>query len=162
MKKIIVFLLALTLLLTNLNAVLAEEISAPPASQISPDLSYASVERTFSSSRESLSRGKPNIVYLHASIKKSSSTTITISATTESDIVSDSIGGRMAVQRWINNSWSTYATYSFWSYYASSATSKKTVSVPTNYYYRLVVTHIATNMDGMTAKQSTTSSVFIN
>ena len=43
MKKMLAVLLTLTLMLTNLGAVLAETVSAPPASQISANPNYASV-----------------------------------------------------------------------------------------------------------------------
>lgn len=162
MKKIIVFLLTLTLMLTNLNAVLAEGISAPPASQISADLSYASVERTFQAESANVTRGKPSIIFTRASIGKSSSTSVTIIVTTQSDISSDKIGGQIRLQRWINNSWSPYQSVSFWSYYTDRATKTQTFTVPTGYYYRLVVAHIASTADGTSSKLSTTGSVLVN
>ena len=162
MKNIVVFLLALTLMLTNLTNVLAANIATPPASQISANPNFAIVEKTYAITDVSGTRGKPSIVYTRAGISKSSSTSVAITATTESNIVSEKIGGQMNVQRWINNSWSTYKTTSFWSYNTSRATTSKTVSVPTGYYYRLVVLHVATNVDGTSSKASTTSSVFVN
>lgn len=162
MKKIAVFLLALTLMMTNVGTLLADTVSAPPASQISADLNYASVEKTYGITDESGTRGKPSIVFTRAGISKSSSTSVVITATTESNIVSEKIGGQMTVQRWINNSWNTYKTTSFWSYNTSRATASKSVSVPSGYYYRLVVMHVATNVDGTSSKASITRSVLAN
>lgn len=162
MKKIIVFLLALTLLLTNLDAVLAEGISAPPASQISANLNYASVERTFQAESVNVTRGKPSIIFTRASIGKTSSTSVTVIATTESDITASKIGGQMSLQRWINNSWTPYKSVSFWEYYTDRATTTRTFTVPTGYYYRLVVSHIASSSDGTSSKLSTTGSVLVN
>jgi hypothetical protein len=162
MKKIVVILLTLILTMTNLGTVLADTISAPPASQISANPNYASVEKTFSVSNEAGTRGKPSITFTRAGISKSSSTSVTISATTESDITSLKIGGQMSVQRWINNAWSTYKTTSFWSYNTYRATSTKTITVPTGYYYRLYVTHIASNNDGTSSKTLITNSVLVN
>jgi hypothetical protein len=162
MKKIVVILLTLILTMTNLGTVLADSISAPPASQISNNPNYASVERKYSVLSETGIRGKPTITLTRASIGKSSSTSITISAITESDITSLKIGGHMGVQRWINNSWSTYQTTAFWAYNTYRATSTKTITVPSGYYYRLVVTHVASNSDGTSSKTSTTTSVLVN
>lgn len=162
MKKIVVFLLTLTLMMTNLGTVLADTVSAPPANQISANPNYASVEKTFSVTDEAATRGKPSITLVRAGISKSSSTSVTISATTESDITSSKIGGHMSVQRWINNSWSTYKTTYFWAYDTYRATSTKTITVPTGYYYRLYVTHVASNNSGTSSKTSITNSVFVN
>lgn len=162
MKKTLVCLLVFVLMFTNLSSILAEPVSAPPASQISADLDFAEVEWTLSSDRETENRGAPTIVFLKASIRKSSSTSVTVSATTESDIISQQIGGRMVIQRWINNNWTTYKSYPFWSFNTTQATSTKTVTVPSGYYYRLIVYHIATAIGGTSAIQSTTSSTLVN
>lgn len=162
MKKIVVILLALILTMTNLGTVLADTVSTPPVNQISANPNFAIVERTYAITDVSGTRGKPSIVYTRAGISKSSSTSVAITATTESNIVSEKIGAQMSVQRWINNSWSTYKTTSAWSYNTTRATASKTISVQTGYYYRLVVMHIATNVDGTSSKTSITSSVFVN
>lgn len=162
MKKTVAFLLALILMLTNLGAVLAETISAPPADQISATSGFASVEKKFFSTRETAAKGAPSIILVRASIKKSSSSSITVSAVTETMNAASQIGGYMNIQRWMNNKWTTYKTVRFWEYYASYASAKKTVTVPSGYYYRLNVKHVAVNGDGVVGKSVTTTSVFVN
>ena len=162
MKKIVVILLTLVLMMTNLGTVLADTVSAPPANQISANLNYASVEKTYGITDESGTRGKPSIVLVRASISKSSSTSVTIAATTESNITSLKIGGHMSIEQWKNNAWITYKTTAFWEYNTYRATKSKTFTVPSGYYYRLVVSHIASNSDGTSSKASTTNSVLVN
>lgn len=162
MKKTLICMLVFVLMFTNLSSVLADPISAPPVSQISANPGFAEVEWTLASEKETQTRGIPTIVFLHASIRKSSSNSITIFAETDADIVCAFVGGNMFVQRWINNSWSTYQAYSFWGYNKTWASSTKTITVPSGYYYRLVVSHMASAADGSVGKQSTTTSVFVN
>ena len=162
MKKTLICMLVFVLMFTNLSSVLANPISAPPANQISADLDFAEVEWTLSSEKETQTRGVPNIVFLKSSISKSSSTSVTISAKTETDIVCVFVGGQMTIQRWINNSWTNYQSYTFWSYNSARASSTRTVTVPSGYYYRLVVAHMASSADGSVGKQSTTTSIFVN
>lgn len=162
MKKTLVCLLVLVLMLTDLSSVLSEPVSAPPASQISANSDFAEVEWTLSSEKETGNRGVPRIVFLKSSIWKSSSSSVTVSAETESDITCLFIGGHVMIQRWINNSWSTYYSYSFWDYSTVSASTTRTVTVPSGYYYRLVVGHVASNADGTVGKQSTTTSILVN
>lgn len=162
MKKIVVFLLMIALMMTNLGAVLADTVSAPPANQISSNPNYSNIENTFSALNDTGSRGKPSIVFTRAGISKNSSSSVKIVATTESNVTSLKIGGRMIIQQWNNNAWNTYKTSSFWAYNTTQATSTKTITVASGYYYRLVVTHIASNHDGTSAKTSTTNSLLIN
>lgn len=162
MKKMLVCLLVLVLMLTNLSSVLAEPVSTPPASQISTDSDYAEVVWRLFDEKEMGSRGAPKIVFLKATISKNSSSSITISAETDADINCAFVGGHMIVQRWINNSWSTCQSYTFWAYGTAIGSSTRVVTVPSGYYYRLVVSHIASAADGTTAKQSTTTSILVN
>lgn len=162
MKKTLICMLVFVLMFTNLSSILAEPVSAPPANQISANPDFAEVEWMLSSEREVGNRGAPTIVYLEATIGKSSSTSITISAETDTDIVCAFIGGHVTVQRWINNSWDTYYSYSFWDYNKAIGTTTRTVTVASGYYYRLVVAHVASNADGTVGKQSTTTSILVN
>ena len=162
MKKTLICMLVFVLMFTNLSSVLAEPVSAPPASQISANPGFAEVEWTLASEEETGNRGVPTIVYLHSSIRKSSSTSVTISAETHSDIVCTFVGGQMLIQRWYNNSWTNYQSYSFWGYNKATASSTKTVTVASGYYYRLVVAHMASAADGTVGKQSITMSVLVN
>lgn len=167
MKKTVVILLTLILMMTNLGTVLADTVSAPPANQISANPNYAEVELFFSKSTHNLSiaseQGEaPVITYVKSSISKKSTTSVSISAITETSSSVTRLGGYINVQRWINNKWSTYTTISFWNYNAARATKSTTVSVPSGYYYRLRVNHVAINTYGTKQVTSITTSVLVN
>ena len=138
MKKMLAVLLTLTLMLTNLGAVLAETVSAPPASQISANPNYASVEKTFQAAENTRS---PSITFIRSSIGKKSSSSISASAVTETSTNASKLGGTIYIQQWKNNSWTNYTSRSFWAYDTDRASTIKTVSVESGYYYRLKVYH---------------------
>ena len=103
MKKVIAVLLTLVLVLTNGIAVLAEEVSTPPANQISADPNYAhaiyiapkSVER-----EENLRSGEDGlaIVMAESSLSQSGGS-LSIYARTDSNIISAEIGGTVTYTR---------------------------------------------------------------
>nr|MBQ4456358.1 hypothetical protein [Clostridia bacterium] len=159
MKKMLAVLLTLTLMLTNLGAVLAETISAPPASQISANPNYASVEKTFSAAGNMRNFA---IDFIRESISKKSSTSISISAVTETNTTAVRLGGAIYVQQWKNNAWSNYGSTSFWNYDTTRASTLKTLSVESGYYYRLKVYHRATDNTGTVQVVSTTSSILVD
>ena len=162
MKKTVVILLTLILMMTNLGTVLADTVSAPPVSQISSTPGYASIEKRFSVLHDSETKGAPSIIFIKSSISKKSSTSVTVAATTETSSSVTRIGGYLNIQRWNNNTWSSYKTTSFWSYGTNRATTTKTINVASGYYYRLMTTHVAINGEGTKQIVSTTSSVFVN
>lgn len=159
MKKMLTFLLTLTLLLTNLGAVLAESVSAPPASQISANPNYASVEKTFSAAGETRDFA---ITFTRSSIGKKSSSSVSVSAVTETNTTAVRLGGTIYVQQWKNNAWTNYTSTSFWNYDTTRASTIKTISVQSGYYYRLKVYHNAVDHSGGTQVVSTTTSILVN
>lgn len=159
MKKMLTFLLTLTLLLTNLGAVLAETVSAPPANQISANPNFASVEKTF---HEAINSRDLSIDFIRSSIGKKSSSSISVSAVTETNTVAVRIGGTIYVQQWKNNGWSNYGSTGFWEYSTARASTVKTISVESGYYYRLKVYHTASDANDLTQVVSTTTSILVD
>lgn len=159
MKKMLTFLLTLTLLLTNLGAVLAETVSAPPASQISANPEYASVKKYFLGAGDTRDFA---ITFISSSIGKKSSSSVAITAVTESNTTAIRIGGTIYVQQWKNNAWRNYTSTSFWSYDTTRASTGKIVSVESGYYYRIKVYHTASDNTELTQAVSTTTSVLVD
>lgn len=159
MKKMLAFLLTLTLLLTNLGAVLAETVSAPPASQISVNPNYTSVEKYF----PAVNNAKDFAIdYVRSGISKKSSSSISATAVTETNTTASKIGGTIYVQQWKNNAWTNYTSRSFWAYDTARASTLKTISVETGYYYRLKVYHTAIGNPGLVQVVSTTTSILVD
>lgn len=159
MKKMLAVLLTLTLMLTNLGAVLAETVSAPPASQISANPNYASVEKFFLGAGDTRDF---TIEYVTSAIGKNSSSSVSVSAVTESNTTAVKIGGIFYVQQWKNNAWRNYTSTAFWTYSTTRASTLQTVSVESGYYYRIKVYHIATDNTATLQAISTTTSVLVN
>ena len=170
MKKMASLLMVLCFLLVGGTAnAFADEIPTPPLSQISSNPNYASV----SWRNPAFINGNPDgimgtgqdglqIVFASASISKASSSSVSIYATTESNIESSEIGGIITIQRWINNRWEHYEGYDFWDYFTDECTGAATVGVESGYYYRLSVTHMAGTGYSTKFAYSTTASVLVN
>lgn len=159
MKKMLAVLLTLTLMLTNLGAVLAETVSAPPANQISANPDYAKVEMSFPEADNTRTLA---ISYVTSAIGEKSSSSISASAVTETNTTASKIGGTIYIQQWKNNAWTNYTSRSFWVYNTDRASTIKTVSVESGYYYRLKVYHTAIDDTGMAQAVSTTTSILVN
>lgn len=159
MKKMLTFLLTLTLLLTNLGAVLAETVSAPPANQISANPNYASVEKYFPEAGDTRDFA---IDFIRSTIGKKSSSSISVSAVTETNTTAIRLGGTIYVQQWKNNSWHNYGSTGFWDYDTTRASTLQTLSVETGYYYRLKVYHTASDNSGTIQVVSTTTSILVD
>ena len=159
MKKMLTFLLTLTLMLTNLGAVLAETVSAPPASQISANPEYASVKKYFLGAGDTRDFA---ITFTSSSIGKKSSSSVSISAVTESNTTAIRIGGIIYIQQWKNNRWNNYTSSSFREYATARASTVKTVSVESGYYYRIKVYHSASDSTGTVQVVSTTTSILVD
>ena len=167
MKKIVSFLLTITLLLCNGIAVLAEEIPMPPADQISSNPSYAFVEKHFYYDQDENSSTRAGedgmgIVYINALILPKSSNSVSISLTTTANMICMEIGGIYRIERWINNDWSIYTIDSFWSRSASSGSIETDISVESGYYYRIYCIHMAFSTRTTASIISTTESVLVN
>ena len=168
-QKTILLALVVALLCCGVLPVQAAEISAPPADQISSDLNYASVSKSFPVEIEmgdagTLSTGEDGMqmVYVKASISKASSSSVVVSITTAANIKCMEIGGSVGIERWINNKWELYKSFSRWEYGVSTMTATEEFPVETGYYYRISVTHMATSEYSVKFGYSTTKSVLVN
>lgn len=167
MKKVFAILLTLVLILTNGITVLAEEVSTPPANQISADPNSSFTTVWFDTSEDAIEETRNGedglkIVMAHSGISRSGSSAVIAYAETESNISAGLIGGTVRVQRWSNNSWSTYYSFIFEAYNTTSASVTRTVSVEPGYYYRVRVAHYAFTAYTSVSKSTTTESIYLN
>lgn len=168
MKKIFAFLLTLTLIFTNGIAVLAEEVEVPPADQISPNPNYASytwiapINISGAVGTNLVGQDGLSITMVQCAITKSGSSAIIATATTETNIIAEDIGGTVCVQRWKNNKWTNYYSFLFGEWDTDSAYISQTVSVESGYYYRVHVFHMANTLYSTVSASSNSSSIFIN
>ena len=167
MKKIVSFLLIITLLLCNGISVLAEEIPTPPADQISNNPDCASIELFFPINHSGITL--PNagedglgIIYTQASISPYGSGSVIISVTTTANMLCMNIGGYAIIERWNNNTWSSYYTISFWSHNTSTYTATYNVAVESGYYYRVRSIHIADSEHSSVSVYAITKSIIVN
>ena len=163
MKKIISLLLVIALLLCNGISVLSEEISTPPADQISSDLNFASDSKTFLTNGTHSRDDDFAIVYIYSGIAKASSSSVAVFATTTANQSCSTIGGISIVQRWYSNEWQTYDSFSFEDYVVSTVTDIRTISVESGYYYRVTTIHLAISADATYESAfTTTKSIYVN
>ena len=168
-QKTILLAMVVVLLCCGVLPVQAAEISAPPADQISSDLNYASVSKSFPIEIE-MGDAQPQLsgedgmqmVYIKASISKASSSSVVVSITTTANIKCMEIGGSVGIERWINNKWELFKSFSRWEYGVSTMTATEEFPVETGYYYRISVTHMATSEYSVKFGYSTTKSVLVN
>ena len=164
MKKVIAVLLTLVLILTNGITVFAEEVSAPPANQISADPNYSCTTIWFPSTEtNNNSRDGDGLAFIvvRSSISKSGSSIIAYGLT-EANLICDPVGGTVHIQRWKNNRWNNYYSFSFEGFGISSFSGTETVAVESGYYYRVLVNHYADTLYSSIHASSTTSSVYVN
>lgn len=156
MKKYFSVALLLTLLMT-LVCVSALADDVPPASEISENPNCAETEWY-----NPLRDDDFKLTYVSSGISKTSSTSITASATTEANEKAASIGGTITVQQWKDNKWNPYKTVGFWGSDVASFSTSKSVTVESGYYYRLSVYHSAKNLGNISAATSVTKSIYVN
>lgn len=168
-QKTILLALVVALLCCGALPVQAAEISAPPADQISSDLNYASVSKSFPVEIEmgdagTLSTGEDGMqmVYVKASISKASSSSVVVSITTTANVICMDIGASVGVERWINNEWTPYSYLSLWAHGVSTMTETRVVTVESGYYYRINTTHMSISEYSTKFGYTTTKSVFVN
>lgn len=154
MKKLftVLFLLASLVAMSCLPAF--AQVELPPADQISDNPNEASVEW-----RDKTRSDEFKITYTYASISKASSTSVYVSATTEANSTATVIGGTMYIQQWKDNKWNSYKTLNFINYDSYTSSYSDTVTVDSNYSYRLVVSHSAFKAGDSSYAKSTTTSV---
>ena len=168
-QKTILLAMVVALLCCGVLPVQAAEMSAPPADQISSDLNYASVSKSFPIEIEmgdagTLSTGEDGMqmVYVHAAISKASSSSVTVTITTTANVMCMDIGASVGIERWINNAWEPYTYLSLWAHGVSTMTETRTVSVETGYYYRINATHMSISEYSTKFGYTTTRSVLVN
>ena len=168
-QKTILLAMVVALLCCGALPVQAAEISAPPADQISSDLNYASVSKSFPIEIE-MGDAQPQIsggdgmqmIYVHAAISKASSSSVTVTITTTANMECMDIGATVGIQRWINNAWEPYTYLSLWAHGVSTMTETRTVSVETGYYYRVNASHLCASEKSSKFGSTTTKSVLVN
>lgn len=92
-----------------------------------------------------------------SSISKAGTGKIAAGGTTIAQKVVSTVSVTVRVERLVNGVWQTYTSWSATRYNAASASSSKTLSVPTGYYYRTHSFHYA-NSD---ASSSITNGIWI-
>lgn len=167
MKKIVSFLLIITLLLCNGISVLAEEIPTPPSDQISNNPDFAFYEKYFNINHDENSSTRSGedglgIIYIQGSISKNDSSSVIITATTTANIICMDIGGSVCIERWYNNEWQTYFAYSFGSHAVSSYSTTNIIPVDSGYYYRIFTTHLAFSLYSTVYMSATSKSIYVN
>lgn len=167
MKKIVSIVLVVMLLLCNGISVLAEENTTPPANQISDNPIFAEDEKVFPFSTNSddslgMDRDGFELVVIRSGISKASSSSVKVSVTTTGNTICLQIGGISSIQRWYNNEWQRYYTFSFWDYGVSTCSDTRTITVESGYYYRITTTHKAFSPESMKIGYTTTTSILVN
>lgn len=95
---------------------------------------------------ESISSGSTRGVYLgsgSSSLSKAGTGKITAGGTTIAQKIVSTVSVTVRVERLVNGSWQVYDSWTSTRYNAASATTSKTMSVPTGYYYRAHCFHSA-------------------
>lgn len=162
MKKTTAFILALVLLLTASLPAFADTMSAPPADQISDDPNHAEfIWRAPILTRDVITEKK--IILTHTGIDKVSSTSVSITALTDTSAEANVIYMNMVVQQWKDNKWNNYASSNFSMMNTTSYRATTTKTVESGYYYRLAVMHYASFIDGTISSYNTyTKSIYVN
>lgn len=138
MKKTFSLLMAILVMVCLSSAALAVEI--PPTDQISDDLLRDSGFWTNRFKKEEF-----DISYTSYGIEKTSSTSVFVSATTETNQTASRVAVLITVQQWTNNKWNNYKSTSNRTYSSTKCSHSDTITVDPGYYYRIKVTHDASN-----------------
>ena len=140
MKKVISIIFALFIVLGGINSNSLFVKANDSIEKI--DGSYLLHEEKSEITVESLTRG----VYLKSgssSIVKAGTGKITAGGTTVAQKVVSTVSVTVRVERLVNGTWQVYDSWTSTRYNAASATTSRTMSVPTGYYYRAHSFHSA-------------------
>ena len=167
MKKKLSCIIVVILVISKCSFAICENPSAPPISQISKDPEFSIDTKYFLSNNSIINPAETGedglqLTSISSSIKKQNSSTVTVSASTTANQVCVDIGGSVTVQRWINNAWTYYSGFSFWEHGVSSASTSRSISVASGYYYRVTVAHLAGTVHSTKSGHTTTKSIFVN
>lgn len=165
MKRTISTILCAILLLFSCTNVFACEANIPPADQISVNPAYA-YDRWESNGFETAGNqsraGEDGLAIMFAESSISPGTgSVRVSATTETNISADFVGGTVQIQVYRNNNWQAYRTFVF-ERIGCSATVTKNISVDSGYYYRVVVSHKAITPYSTVYCTTSTRSILVN
>lgn len=161
MKKITAFALILVALLSLCLTAFSDAPSAPPAGEISADLTHAEfIWRAPAQLTRDVTEKK--IIYMNTSINKVSSTSVSIYGKTQTNAKAHQIYVSAVIQRWENNKWNNYLSYDYGTISSTSHEFSATKTVESGYYYRLACTHVATFTGDMSSYNSYTKSVYVN
>ena len=148
-------LVAALLLLVLIPAALAAE-EAPPTNQLASDLTSSYGEwRNLSRSEEF------KITYTDYSIYAGDGY-VRISATTETNIMADSVGANMIVEQWSGSKWVVYDNFYFLAYDSASITYAYNMPVESGHYYRLHANHKAQYWGNFYMADSYSKAVYVN
>ena len=155
MKMFVWVLLAVLAVVFISSSAIAVEI--PPADQISNNLikDYGSWSNNKRSTEFEIS-------YTSYGIEKTSSTSVFVSGTTETNQTAGRFGVLITVQQWDNNRWNNYKSTSDREYSSTKCSHSDTITVASGYYYRIKVTHTATDNFVDRTLYSYSKSIFVN
>lgn len=91
-----------------------------------------------------------------------SSTDLQVKASTQVNQTAEILGGRIYVERWENNKWNYYSSTGFSSVNSTTASTTRTLTVESGYYYRSKVVHDATKSNETITMTSYTKSKLFN
>lgn len=128
----------------------------PPEEQLADDLTYSAGEW-----RSKTRSDEFTITYTDFSISVGDGY-VRISATTETNIMANSVGANMIVEQWTNNGWVEYDNFYFLAYDSSSATYAHNMPVESGHYYRLHVNHRAHYWELLRTMDSYSKTVYVN
>lgn len=149
-----VLVAALLLLVLIPTALAAEE--APPTNQLASDLTSSYGEwRNLSRSEEF------KITYTDYGISAGDGY-VRISATTETNIMADSVGVNMIVEQWSGSKWVVYDNFYFLAYDNVYANYAYNMPVEGGHYYRLHANHRALYKSTFCAADSYSKAVYVN
>lgn len=167
MKKVLSFIIIAIIVISNGSYAISEDLTTPPIYQISDDPEFAIDIKYFPSNNNMLNPAQTGedglqLTSISSSIRREGSSTVLVSVSTIANQVCVDIGGSVTVQRWINNTWTYYCGFSFWEHGVSSASTSRSISVASGYYYRVTVAHMAGTVHSTKSGHTTTKSIFVN
>lgn len=91
-----------------------------------------------------------------------SSTDLQVKASTQVNQTAGTLGGRIYIERWENNKWNYYSSTGFSSVNSTKASTTRTLTVESGFYYRSKVVHDATKSNETITMTTYTQSKLFN
>ncbi len=158
MKKVVIGLVALMLLFSISMPALATS-DTPPLSEISPNLDFSAGSWSPLMLRSTSTYA---FSYLYFGISKVSSTSVYVTATTQTNKISDCVSQVMYLQKWVDGAWTTVRNRGSYGYSVDEISDSTTWTVDTGYYYRLRTVHSGDLGLDYISKYSYTGSILVN